>query len=422
MLRFENLEGIVLVDSIAISNGAVDTLGPFVFDSGAGYLALDAYLAERLGLSDKVDSDPVGLATRPLQRLRIGDIERDQVSPILTIDAGIVRDVTDRPVLGLLGQRLFADRVVWIDYQARLLALIPGGAPSGDDAPAERSSMAGEPSEVAGESNPGQARAASQSLLTGVISAAAIGLSFELAGDGKVLVRAQVSDPDPKHLSSVLTLIVDTGASKTVLFEHALAGVVRSARRWPSVRGLQAPTLVGSSDTRIARVQRMVVSGTARRSSNPPIAAVNDLDVAVLDSELQRALSDVTQSTIHGLLGYSFLKHFRVAIDYPHRMLWLDPVPDYVEDRPFEYSQVGLQLERRGRQIEIVAIAEGSPAAKGDVRIGDSVDAIDGHPMGGGDLLEASRALEGPPGSSITLTLSRDGRPHGVRIVRKRLL
>ena len=46
-------------------------------------------------------------------------------------------------------------------------------------------------------------------------------------------------------------------------------------------------------------------------------------------------------------IGYSLLKRFRLVVDYPDRVLWLDPIADYRDDRPLEYCQVGLQLERR---------------------------------------------------------------------------
>ena len=45
----------------------------------------------------------------------------------------------------------------------------------------------------------------------------------------------------------------------------------------------------------------------------------------------------------------------KVAIDYPHQVMWLDRVPDLAEERPNEYSQVGVQIERRDGIARVVA-------------------------------------------------------------------
>ena len=113
-----------------------DTTGVLVLDTGAGYVALDAGLAQLLGIDAPVDSgrlnaessvsqrNAIGLADRPLPRLEIGRLQFDQVSPILTIDGSIIRQVTDRPVFGLLGARPLTAFAILVDYQRKELGLI----------------------------------------------------------------------------------------------------------------------------------------------------------------------------------------------------------------------------------------------------------------------------------------------------------
>jgi len=54
---------------------------------------------------------------------------------------------------------------------------------------------------------------------------------------------------------------------------------------------------------------------------------------------------------VHGLLGYSFLKRFRVACDIPVACC-ARPDSSYHDAHPYEQHHVGLQLERIGGRLE----------------------------------------------------------------------
>lgn len=395
-LSFENLEGIVLVSALASNGAGLDTTGKWVIDTGAGYLAVDERLGHKLGIIDlpRRSRESIDLAQRPLPRFRMGTLDRNQVGPALTFDASMVRDITDRPVLGLVGQQVYHDRTLWIDYQQELIALVPAAA--GDSADPVRQSRA---------------------TLSATLSSRAIGLPFRLAGDAKVLVAVQLADASRDGRSEPLTMIVDTGASKTVLFEDALGDRIRGVTNWKSMRGLHAPTLVGPAQARVAIVSWVAIAGPDDR-----VARVTDTDVVLVESRLGELLTRGSGTTIHGLLGYSFLRHFRVAIDYPRRVLWLDPVPNLPDERPNEYSQIGVQVERREGVARIVAVASDSPAQQAGIRIGDELLAVDGAVVRPGELTEATRRLEGPPGSWVRVTIQRDGARRELRLRRVRLL
>ncbi|HEY3216909.1 MAG TPA: PDZ domain-containing protein [Candidatus Eisenbacteria bacterium] len=394
LVPFENLEGIVLLTATARGRNDRDTTGFFVLDTGAGYLALDADLARALDIADSSDSPTVvDLAPRPLPRFVIGRWTIDQVAPLLTVRMEAVRNATDRPVLGLLGHRPLRDRALWIDYPARLLALIPatGRQPSDRDS----------------------SREASRKLLLGVLSRQAVAVPFRLVGDGKVLVEGRVSAAARR--SARLNLLVDTGSSKCVLFEEAL-GLLGSTRGLESLRGLIAPTLLGPGTAWLTRVDAIALV------SSPPGAQARGVDVAVVQSRLSEVLSRATGETIHGLLGYSFLKRFRVGLDYPHRILWLDPVRGFRDDRPYEYSQIGLQLERLGKGVRVAAVAEGSPAARAGIAAGDVIVSLQGVSADTANVIRLTHMLEGPPGSRVTLQVRRGETERTYRIRRRRLL
>jgi len=70
-------------------------------------------------------------------------------------------------------------------------------------------------------------------------------------------------------------------------------------------------------------------------------------------------------------------------------------------------------------QLVVVAPIDGSPAERAGIQAGDVIAAVDGRTVNGETLDEAIARVRGPRGSTVTLTLVRDGRaPFDVPIVR----
>lgn len=418
LVPFENLDGLALVRCRLTGLIGRDTTGPFALDTGAGHLAIDRQLAQILGLADSTITDvAIGVASHPLPRFQLGGWVMDQVEPILTVDASVVERVSDRPVLGLIGQRPLRDRAVWIDYREQVVVFIPQPPIPTSVVVYKGTSgeRGGSKDSLAGHfADPTLAR--SRAWLGDVLTARAVPVDFELLGDGKIFVHGTLSDPRPPSVSDELNLLVDTGATKCVLFDGPLRDAVRHSDAWPALRGFTAPTLIGTSDARIARVPMVEIVSVAGRLRAP------NVDIGVVGNELGNVLSQATGQTIHGLIGYSFLKRYRVVIDYPHQVLWLDPIPDYRDDRPFEYCHVGIQIERQDGAVIVAGVVAGSPAARGGIQVGDELTAIDGVPARPLDLVALTRRLEGKPGSRVTLEIRRDDVDHAYPLVRRRLL
>lgn len=405
VVPIESIEGVVLAHA-TLHGIEHDTSGVLVVDTGAGYLGLDTDVALRLGVHAAPERDGFQLASGALPRLELGGLQMDQVSPVLLLDTDIVRHVTGRDVIGLLGQHVFAGRAVSIDYAAGRMFLVPvaraGGEDTGDD-PAAPDTTA---SDVA----------ASRAVLAPLLGAAARAVPFRLAGDHKMLVRARFRDAPGRAAGPWLTLVFDTGATKTVLFEPALARLQPGAAAWRSVRGLIAPTLLGSPDARLA------LAPVVELDTGDGVIVSRDVDCAVMESGLADALSAAVGETVAGLVGYSLFERYRVSIDYPHRVLWLDPAGKGAGRRPYEYSHVGLQLERDGDAVRVMAIAEGSPAAVAGIAVGDTLLRIGTRVVRGADVTGVADALEGAPGTRVSVVVRHDGIERRYRLVRKRLL
>jgi clan AA aspartic protease (TIGR02281 family) len=104
------------------------------------------------------------------------------------------------------------------------------------------------------------------------------------------------------------TLILDTGASQTLISpQFARRAGLEVARGAPRVRG----NVVGG--------QRVSVPLVRARSVSIGSAAVEDIDVGVFDALPGRPEVD-------GLLGASFLVHFKFTVDRKNLQLVLEPV------------------------------------------------------------------------------------------------
>ena len=406
----ENADGALLLHARLSAGGGLDTTGTLVLDTGAGYLSLSPSLIRWMRLSDS-PVDPMTFSSKPLQRLTISDYSQDVVGPVLGVDTEVIEQAIDRRVLGLLGYEPLASFAVGIDYRVDTLALIPIRRDGVSAAPPRRGTAT---DLAAGNASFLFARNASREALGPALGASSIALPFEILGDGKIVLTGRVGAATDGS-GPPLTFVLDTGATKTVLFSEALERSGGS-KGWRQLHGLSAPTLYGSENAYITRIPRLAVTGAGESAS------ADGVDAAVMESDLEKALSQAVQRPVDGLLGYSFLRRFRVTIDYPHRILWLEPVPVGRDQRRDEYSHVGVQIERREGVLRVVAVAEESPAAVAGIAAGDELAGIDDADASSLDVIEASRRLEGSPGSRVTLRIRRGTELRTYRLTRRTLL
>ena len=393
---FADLDGVILLQATVTGIEGRDTTGAFVLDTGAGYVALDERLAIRLGIAVSPATGEIAFTRSALPRFRLGALTIDQVEA-MSFDAEAIRSVIDQPVLGLLGHQPMQDRALWIDYGSKQLALVPAG--TADTAASLR---------------------ASRQVVADFVSPAATGIPFRLAAGGKVLVRARIT-PRQGSRTDWLTFVFDTGATKCALFSNASDWPDRTANWRPALRALETPTLLGRTPARLVRAAKLEVASSAGDVGSSETFAPG-VDVLLVGGPLGQELSRAAGEPVHGLLGYSFLKQFRVVCDYPHRVLWLDPIPGYHDDRPYEHSHAGIQLERQGGVVRVMSVARPSPGMRAGIQPGDEVVAVDRVRSDESSLIELGRRMEGKPGTVFSLTIRRAGRDTAYRIKRERLL
>ncbi|NTV66663.1 MAG: S41 family peptidase [Chlorobaculum sp.] len=85
-----------------------------------------------------------------------------------------------------------------------------------------------------------------------------------------------------------------------------------------------------------------------------------------------------------------------------------------------QYTGIGVTIGVFSGNLYITSVIVGQPAAKAGVQIGDQVVAIDGFPVRTKSIDHVRNAIKGPPGTTVRLTIRKDGqgRPKVIAIAR----
>ncbi len=82
-----------------------------------------------------------------------------------------------------------------------------------------------------------------------------------------------------------------------------------------------------------------------------------------------------------------------------------------------QYGGVGLNVGTRGGQITVVAPIEGASGYKQGVRAGDVLRSVDGKATDDLSLDDVQALMRGEPGTTVTLTVAREGEPEPLEFV-----
>jgi hypothetical protein len=107
-----------------------------------------------------------------------------------------------------------------------------------------------------------------------------------------------------------------------------------------------------------------------------------------------------------GNLGMPLLKRFRMMIDFQNNRMFVIPIAGEVA-LPFQRDRAGLRAVQDGNSLVVRYVSLGSPAEAAGWKQGDTIVAIDGHPI---DAMFASSQLSQwsfqPKGTLVTFTMA----------------
>ncbi|HME06289.1 MAG TPA: aspartyl protease family protein [Bryobacteraceae bacterium] len=253
----------------------LDDRGPyqFILDTGASHCLLTEELSVALGVRPEAEKQAMGaggavkLTFGHVNAISVGSTRQDNAEVAITSEIQRIAAAIRNAVDGVLGFSFLKDYILAIDYRAQVLSLahppLPGGGNESRSVP------------------------------------------FQLASASKplILVPARVNGQGPFQFA------LDTGASRTMLSsEFAAQLAIETSDDSPATGGGgQIRILAGS-------VCSLAVGNVAVR------------DHAIGAVEFLSMLSTAVGAKLDGILGHNFLSQFKVAINYPGRILTLNPV------------------------------------------------------------------------------------------------
>ena len=250
----------------------VNGQGPFEFilDTGAGPTLLANELADSLGVARGEAKEAMGaggglsVSLATLDSLTIGS-ERFEDVPVAITDLSAIAGAIRARVDGDLGHSVLRHFIVTLDYPSSTLILTR--SPEGMSAPPSR------PAEF---------------------------VAFRLAHPQKplIVVPVVVNDKGPYEFA------VDTGASTSVVSSTLARELGLVTENIPSVTAGG-----GSVQAERSRLESVSVGGTRQQ------------DLPVIVSDFLTMLNRVIGVQLEGIVGYNFLRNYRVTIDYPSALL-----------------------------------------------------------------------------------------------------
>ncbi len=250
----------------------VDGRGPysFVMDTGATTTVVSNELADALALPRGEKQDGRGAAGKMtlvesrLPSLTVGHQTLDGL-PVSVTDLSFLGRAMGEQVDGALGHSFLRHFVITLDYATNALTL---RRPVGD--------------------------------LGRALDEREIAFRYANAEDPLVVVPIFVNQKGPYDFA------LDTGASRTVISLELAAEFGLAAEK------ISQMTAGGGNGT-VSRVQLSSLAIGAARQENLAAAA----------SDFLTQLSEELGSKLHGIVGYDFLRHYRVTLDYPREALTL---------------------------------------------------------------------------------------------------
>jgi len=250
----------------------VDGRGPysFVLDSGAVSTLVSNELAEALALPRGEEQDgrgaagPVTLVKSELPSLTAGQETLENV-PVFVTDLSFIGRATGAQVDGALGHSFLKHFVMTLDYATNALTL---SRPVGG---AERA-----------------------------LDGCEIAFQPANAENPLVVVPVFVNEKGPYDFA------LDTGASSTAI-SFGLAAEFGLATE-------KIPLVGGGGSVAASRVRLSSLAVGASRQENLTAAA----------SDFLAALNAALGTKLQGIVGYNFLRHYRVTLDYPRAALSLE--------------------------------------------------------------------------------------------------
>jgi carboxyl-terminal processing protease len=147
---------------------------------------------------------------------------------------------------------------------------------------------------------------------------------------------------------------------------------------------------------------------TNRRSSGgePPAAPGAQEFLAVFQAIRDYGLQELSDST----LWYRAVDGLISEIDDPYAQAFSpDEYDDFQETNTGNYGGIGIQISTLNEIITVTAVFRGTPAEESGLKVGDLIIAVNEESTEGWTTADASNAIRGEVGTTVDLSIARQG-------------
>ncbi len=143
-------------------------------------------------------------------------------------------------------------------------------------------------------------------------------------------------------------------------------------------------------------------------------------DLRAFSEVLEKIKSDYVEAVDDKTLLASAIRGMLSGLD-PHST-YLDPdeYKDLRAGTSGEFGGLGIEVSMEDGFVKVVAPIDDTPAARAGVKAGDLIIRLDDTPVKGMNLNEAVKIMRGKPGTTITLTIMREGVEQPIKIAIER--
>ncbi len=110
-----------------------------------------------------------------------------------------------------------------------------------------------------------------------------------------------------------------------------------------------------------------------------------------------------------GTVGYQFLKNFNVTFDYERRRVWLERITEQVGNEIIGEPGFSAAFDSQHRKVVVFSVAPGSPADKAGLKEDDELLSIGDVDLTTQQYRQLKKMLDGPLGSKVKISVSRNG-------------
>ncbi|MDK1025205.1 MAG: S41 family peptidase [Gammaproteobacteria bacterium] len=165
----------------------------------------------------------------------------------------------------------------------------------------------------------------------------------------------------------------------------------------------------------------LFISGSVFAADEQPPARLPLDDLRIFAEAFDRISSAFVEEIDDRVLLESAIKGMLLDLDPHSAYLDRETFSHLEESTTGNYGGLGLEVDMDDGFIKVIAPMDDTPADKAGIEAGDLIIQLDEQPVKGMSLAEAIALMRGEPGSSIKLTIAREGefRPMEMTLTRE---